>query len=178
MAWASWPSDNSKTRAARLAGWRAIAVELRDTRRMFRVRAGGAQTLDGMYVRVGGSAVDDGFGPADDEDAERPEVGAVLPWRGSLGGGLAGVRERVGSARALLDRPLTSYYLILGITTLLLCLGLMMVLSTGSVIVLEQHESPYHDFEWQCAGVAVGLPLMWVVAGSSPGGLLGLGFPL
>src|SRR6202046_3111849 len=175
MAWASWPSDNSKTRAARLAGWRAIAVELRDTRRMFRVRAGRTQTLDGMYVRVGGSAVDDGFGSAEDEDAERLEPGAALPWRDSLGGGSGGivgaapsVRERVRAARALLDRPLTSYYLILGITTLLLCLGLMMVLSTASVNDLSAGESPSHDFEWHGAGIAVGLPIMWLMARSSP----------
>ena len=58
------------------------------------------------------------------------------------------------AARALLDRPLTSYYLIIGITTLLLCLGLMMVLSTGSVIDLAKGESPYHDFEWQLIGIA------------------------
>ena len=35
--------------------------------------------------------------------------------------------------RSLLDRPLTSYYLVLGITVLLLGLGLVMVQSTGSV---------------------------------------------
>ena len=155
-------------------------MELRDTRRMFRVRAGRTQTLDGMYVRVGGSAVDDGFGPAEDEDgeAERPEVGPALPWRDSLGGGLVGVRERVRAARALLDRPLTSYYLIVGITTLLLCLGLMMVLSTGSVIDLEQHESPYHDFEWQVAGIVVGLPIMWLMARSSPRVFRAMAYPL
>jgi hypothetical protein len=28
-----------------------------------------------------------------------------------------GVRDRIGMWRALLDRPLTSYYLVLGITT-------------------------------------------------------------
>jgi cell division protein FtsW len=145
---------------------------------MFRVRAGGAQTLDGMYVRVGGSAVDDGFGSAEDGDGERLDVGAVLPWRGSLGGGIAGVRERVGSARALLDRPLTSYYLILGITTLLLCLGLMMVLSTGSVIDLSNGESAYHDFDWQVAGILVGLPIMWLMARSSPRVFRALAYPL
>ena len=155
-------------------------MELRDTRRMFRVRAGRTQTLDGMYVRVGGSAVDDGFGPAEDEDeeAERPEVGPALPWRDSLGGGLVGVRERVRAARALLDRPLTSYYLIVGITTLLLCLGLMMVLSTGSVIDLQQGESPYHDFEWQFIGIVVGLPIMWLMARSSPRVFRAMAYPL
>ena len=157
-------------------------MELRDTRRMFRVRAGRTQTLDGMYVRVGGSAVDDGFGPAGDEveveEAERPEVGPALPWRDSLGGGLGGLRQRARAAQTLLNRPLTSYYLIVGITTLLLCLGLMMVLSTGSVIDLAQHESPYHDFDWQVAGIAVGLPIMWLMARASPRVFRAMAYPL
>ena len=143
---------------------------------MFRVRAGRAQTLDGMYVRVGASAVDEGLGPAGDEDAE--EAGPALPWRDSLGGGLADVRERVGAARALLERPLTSYYLIIGITGLLLCLGLMMVLSTASFTDLNQGESPYHDFEWQVAGILVGLPIMWLMARSSPRLFRAMAYPL
>jgi cell division protein FtsW len=153
-------------------------VELRDTRRMFRARAGGARTLDAMYVRVGGSAVQDGFGPGGDDEQERLDVGAALPWRGPLGGGIAWIRERVRAARALLDRPLTSYYLIIGITTLLLCLGLMMVLSTGSVIDLGQGESPYHDFEWQLIGILVGLPIMWLMARSSPRVFRAMAYPL
>ncbi len=154
-------------------------MELRDTRRMFRVRAGRTQTLDGMYVRVGGSAVDDGFGPAEDEDAERPDSrpGAAVA-RFARRRLVAGVRERVRAARALLDRPLTSYYLIVGITTLLLCLGLMMVLSTGSVIDLAQGKSPYHDFEWQVAGIVVGLPIMWLMARSSPRVFRAMAYPL
>jgi cell division protein FtsW len=131
-----------------------------------------------MYVRVGGSAVDEGFGPAGDEDAERPDPGQALPWRDSLGGGLAGVQERVRSARALLERPLTSYYLILGITALLLCLGLMMVLSTASFTDLNQGKSPYHDFEWQVLGIVVGLPIMWLMARSSPRVFRAMAYPL
>ena len=178
------PNDNSKKRGAlvrRWLGWAAgepaIAVELRDTRRMFRVRAGGARTLDAMYVRVGGSAVQDGFSPDGDDEQAVLDVGAVA-WRGPLGGGIAGIRERVRAARALLDRPLTSYYLIIGITTLLLCLGLMMVLSTGSVNDLQQGESPYHDFEWQLVGIIVGLPVMWLMARSSPRVFRAMAYPL
>jgi cell division protein FtsW len=130
-----------------------------------------------MYVRVGGSAVDDGFGPAEDEDAERLAAGPALPWRGSLGG-VAVLRDRVRAARALLDRPLTSYYLILGATALLLCLGLMMVLSTTSVTDLNQGESPYHDFEWQVIGIVVGLPIMWLMARSSPRVFRAMAYPL
>jgi len=136
-----------------------------------------------MYVRVGGSAVDDGFGSAAYEDGERLDAGPRspapgLPWLGSLGGGVAGIRERVRAARALLDRPLTSYYLIIGITTLLLCLGLMMVLSTASVTDLTAGESPYHDFEWQLAGIAVGLPIMLLMARSSPRLFRAMAYPL
>jgi len=131
-----------------------------------------------MYVRVGGSAVDEGFGPAGDEGAGRPDAGQALPWRDSLGGGVVGVRERVRAARALLDRPLTSYYLILGATALLLCLGLMMVLSTTSVTDLNQGESPYHDFEWQVIGIVVGLPIMWLMARSSPRVFRAMAYPL
>jgi cell division protein FtsW len=131
-----------------------------------------------MYVRVGGSAVDDGLGPAEDGDAERLDAGSAQPWRDSLGGGMAGVHERVRAARALLDRPLTSYYLILGATALLLCLGLMMVLSTTSVTDLNQGESPYHDFEWQVIGIVVGLPIMWLMARSSPRVFRAMAYPL
>jgi cell division protein FtsW len=136
-----------------------------------------------MYVRVGGSAVQDGFGPGGDDEQERLEAGARLsepgqPWRGQLGGGIAGIRERVRAARALLDGPLTSYYLIIGITTLLLCLGLMMVLSTGSIIDLSHGESPYHDFEFQLAGILVGLPIMWLMARSSPRVFRAMAYPL
>jgi cell division protein FtsW len=131
-----------------------------------------------MYVRVGDSAFQDGFGPGEGDGPERQGDGAGLTWRGPLGGGIAGIRDRVLAARALLDRPLTSYYLIIGITTLLLCLGLMMVLSTGSVIGLAAGQSPYHDFEWQLAGILVGLPIMWLMARSSPRVFRAMAYPL
>ena len=76
-----------------------------------------------------------------------------------------------GQARAatrLLDRPLTSYYLILGITALLLALGLVMVLSTSSAQALAQGGSPYAGFEKQLIGAVAGLALMWIAARASP----------
>ena len=42
-------------------------------------------------------------------------------------------RERLATLKELLDRPLTTYYLILGCSALLLALGLMMVLSASSI---------------------------------------------
>src|ERR1700755_2066409 len=80
--------------------------------------------------------------------------------------------------RALLDRPLTSYYLVLGITLLLLGLGLVMVQSTASVADLAAGLSPYSDFSKQLLGAAIGVPLMWVAARSSPRLFRALAYPL
>jgi cell division protein FtsW len=83
----------------------------------------------------------------------------------------AGAAETGGQPAGLLaalDRPLTSYYLILGITTLLLALGLVMVLSTSSVAQLAQGASPYSGFQHQLIGVVLGLPCMWLAARASP----------
>jgi cell division protein FtsW len=78
----------------------------------------------------------------------------------------AGARAATGLR--LLDRPLASYYLVLGITMLLLALGLIMVLSTSSAEALVQGGSPYAGFQKQLLGVVIGLPLMWIAARSSP----------
>jgi cell division protein FtsW len=75
---------------------------------------------------------------------------------------------RLTSGLRLLDRPLTSYYLVLGITFMLLVLGLVMVLSTSSAQAIPQGGSPYAGFQKQLVGVVIGLPLMWIAARSSP----------
>ena len=64
----------------------------------------------------------------------------------------------------VLDRPLTSYQLVLGTTALLLALGLVMVLSASSVTAFEQSGSSYSIFLKQAIWVSVGLPLGWLVA--------------
>jgi cell division protein FtsW len=43
---------------------------------------------------------------------------------------------------------------------------------------LQQGESPYHDFEVQLAGIVVGVPLMWLVARSSPRLFRAAAYPL
>jgi len=86
--------------------------------------------------------------------------------------------SRRGMLPALLDRPLTSYYLVLGITTLLVALGLVMVLSTSSVQNLGQGGSPYSGFEHQLLGVALGLPCMWLAARCSPTVFRAAAYPL
>jgi cell division protein FtsW len=107
---------------------------------------------------------------------EEPEDDSAAP--AAADGVMAGLRERARAGRGLLDRPLTSYYLIAGITTLLITLGLVMVLSTGSVVDLSQGLSPYSDFEHQLFGVLVGLPVMWVAARSSPRLFRAAAYPL
>jgi len=87
-------------------------------------------------------------------------------------------QTRAGSWRALLDRPLTSYYLLLGITYLLLGLGLVMVQSAAAAIDLGNGLSPYSDLEKQLLGCAIGLPSMWIAARSSPRLFRALAYPM
>jgi cell division protein FtsW len=130
-------------------------------------------TAPGVSFGSGPSAGSEGLRVTGDGD-DLAELGAdALPLRG-----LDGVRDRIGMWRALLDRPLTSYYLVLGITALLLGLGLVMVQSTASVADLSAGLSPYSDFKKQLLGAAVGLPLMWVAARSSPRLFRAFAYPL
>jgi cell division protein FtsW len=76
----------------------------------------------------------------------------------SLGGWYA-------AARDALDRPLTSYYLLLGASALLLTIGLIMVLSASSVYSFkENHGDSYAVVKRQLMWVALGLPCAWVAS--------------
>src|SRR5580693_2779890 len=109
--------------------------------------------------------------------ADWPQTADALPL--DSGPGWWGyVKARIAAWRALLDRPLTSYYLVLGITILLLGLGLVMVESTASVTDLIAGLSPYYDFKKQLLGAAIGLPLMWVAARSRPRLFRAFAYPL
>ena len=90
----------------------------------------------------------------------------------------AGLRPRVATALAPLDRPLTSYYLILGTSGLLLAIGLVMVLSTSSAAELAAGQSPYSLFVKQLLGVAIGLPMMWIMSRVRPQLLRAIAYPL
>ncbi|GGL20404.1 putative lipid II flippase FtsW [Planomonospora parontospora] len=72
-----------------------------------------------------------------------------------LGGGLSRLRE-------LLERPLLSYHLLLGVSGLLMALGLMMVLSASSISALETRDSAFALFGRQFLSMALGLVIMWV----------------
>jgi cell division protein FtsW len=68
------------------------------------------------------------------------------------------------SLRRSLDRPLTSYQLTIGITGLLVGLGLVMVLSASSVLSYATYGSSYFIFSKQAMWVAIGVPLAWLVS--------------
>jgi cell division protein FtsW len=130
-------------------------------------------TAPGMSVGQGTAGSTGALGvPGDLDGPPDPEA----PGRGVSG--IGAVRDRIGAWRALLDRPLTSYYLVLGITILLLGLGLVMVQSTASVADLSAGLSPYSDFKKQLIGAFIGLPLMWLAARSSPRLFRAFAYPL
>ncbi|MEW9528018.1 putative lipid II flippase FtsW [Microbispora sp. NPDC049125] len=85
--------------------------------------------------------------------------------RDAVAGGRAApgwARTQVTALRELLNRPLTSYYLVLGCSALLLALGLMMVLSASSIEAMQKTGNPFYWFVKQSTSVAFGIPLMWL----------------
>ena len=73
-------------------------------------------------------------------------------------------RAGVGARLRALDRPLTSYYLVLTAGLLLLGLGLVMVLSASSVEAFRASGSVFSVARRQAVWVAAGLPLMWITS--------------
>ena len=78
-------------------------------------------------------------------------------------------RTPVGSwyatVRHALDRPLTSYYLLLGASALLLTIGLIMVLSASSVYSFKEHDGDsYAIVKRQLMWVVLGIPCAWIAS--------------
>ena len=73
------------------------------------------------------------------------------------------VQEVLGWLRAVLDRPLTSYHLVLGSVSLLLIVGLMMVLSASSVSAYVNFDDSYFYVKRQAVFLVVGLVAALVV---------------
>ena len=74
---------------------------------------------------------------------------------------VSSTRQSVGYA---LDRPLASYYLLLGASTLLLTIGLMMVLSASSVSGYKIYGNSYHYFFKQLMWVGLALPIAFLAS--------------
>jgi cell division protein FtsW len=92
----------------------------------------------------------------------------VRSWRRSGRAGGGAVASWYAALRGALDRPLTSYYLLLGASGLLLTVGLIMVLSASSVYAFENYDhNSYAVVTKQLIWVAIGLPCAWV-AGRLP----------
>lgn len=69
------------------------------------------------------------------------------------------------TVRRTMERPLTTYYLLLGASTILLAIGLMMVLSASSVYSYRVHNhNSYYVFLKQLTWVLIGLPAAWLAS--------------
>ena len=86
-----------------------------------------------------------------------------------------GLRAPAGSPAAaaekpvsLLQRPATPYYLLLGASTLLLVLGLVMVFSASSVVAFAFMDSSMAIVSKQAMWVVIGLPLTWCASRVPP----------
>ncbi len=73
-------------------------------------------------------------------------------------------RPTLATRLRALDRPLTSYYLVLTATLLLVGLGLVMVLSASSVESYRESGSVFSVVQKQAIWVCIGLPLMWATS--------------
>ena len=78
-----------------------------------------------------------------------------------------GRRSRIWSLPARLDSPLTSYYLLLGATVALVCIGLVMVLSSSSVDSIAADGSAFTEFFKQARFAVLGIPLMFAASRTS-----------
>lgn len=66
--------------------------------------------------------------------------------------------------RTALDRPMASHHLVMASAGLLLALGVMMVLSSSSVLAHNQYGDSYYFVKRQFVFVAIGVPAAWLTA--------------
>ena len=117
----------------------------------------------------------------------QPERPTALAGPGSPSRVAPRPRAWAAALREALDRPLTTYYLLLGSSALLLTLGLIMVLSASSVFAYERLGDSYAIVRRQLVWVVIGLPLAllasrvplrWIRALAYPGFAVSLGLLL
>jgi cell division protein FtsW len=89
-----------------------------------------------------------------------------------------GTAPRAPSLLGQWNSAVTSYYLLVGASLLLLVIGLVMVLSSSSVESLAGGDSPYAVFLSQAQYALIGLPLMWLASRVRPGTYQRLAWPL
>jgi cell division protein FtsW len=111
-----------------------------------------------VTTRVTGPTTGPTTGPAISPAEEQRRV---APTSEEPVGWFAGLRHSLGH---LLDRPLTSYYLLMSASTLLLTIGLMEVLSASSVDGYLKHGNSYYWFLRQLTWVLLALPVAFVAS--------------
>jgi cell division protein FtsW len=89
-----------------------------------------------------------------------------------------GAAPRAPSRLGQWNSAVTSYYLLVGASMLLLVIGLVMVLSSSSVESIASGGSPYSVFLSQAQFALVGLPLMWLASRVRPQTYRRLAWPL
>ena len=75
-----------------------------------------------------------------------------------------GPRATVAQLKAVLDRPMASQHLVVASAGLLLGLGMMMVLSSSSVMAYNSYGDSYYFVKRQLVFLAIGLPVAWLVS--------------
>jgi cell division protein FtsW len=93
-----------------------------------------------------------------------PDQSAAAPAVSERPRRLRALRSWTAALRHAIDRPLTSYYLLLGASALLLTIGLIMVLSASSVRSYDTYGDSYAIVEKQLLWVAIAVPCAWVAS--------------
>jgi cell division protein FtsW len=93
----------------------------------------------------------------------RPEQGRAL-WGRMRRGTSRRVRERTTGLTGTWESPVTSYYLLGGVTALLLLLGLVMVLSSSIISSIASDGHPFTVFLDQAKFALIGVPLLFVAS--------------
>lgn len=78
---------------------------------------------------------------------------------------------------AFLDRPLTSFHLILATTALLTAIGTVMVLSASSIDSITATHSAFSVFKKQLMWLAIGIPVFWLGVRLPPRAFRALAYP-
>ena len=99
--------------------------------------------------------------PTPASTAPETDVAAGTRARQPLGSGLLAGWHALRDA---LDKPLSSYYLLLGSSALLLTIGLIMVLSASSVRSFLIYDDSYAVVKRQLLWVVIGVPCAWVAS--------------
>jgi cell division protein FtsW len=102
------------------------------------------------------------------QTAEREDEATGTGGAAGAAAAAAAIGRPAARLLGLLNRPLTSYYLILGCSVLLLAVGLPLVLSTTVAFALDTGQAPYKSFQVQLVGALVGLVLMWLASKAPP----------